>query len=76
MRVSEAPVGSAGRHDCFDGAEGMAATAKAAFQGLVASRLSASSHRGAKARQHLKLVEIGKMFRLQPAFRDGVPGRM
>jgi len=57
-------VGSAGRHDRFDGAEGMAATATAAFQSLVASRLSASSHRGSKARHRLFfLIEIGRMFR-------------
>ena len=59
--ASEAPVGSAGRHDYVDGAEGMVATETAAFQSLVASRLSASSHRGSKARQHLrlKLVDFG-----------------
>ena len=58
-------MGSAGRHDRFDGAEGMAATAAAAFQSLVASRLSASSHRGSKARHRLFffLIEIGRMFR-------------
>ena len=46
-------MGSAGRHDRFDGAEGMAETATAAFQSLVASRLSASSHRGSKARHRM-----------------------